>query len=95
MRLGVVIREVKSRSAKRYFAATRVGRGGGTRVFWQRRRYDHNCRTAESVREKIRYCHNNPVQRGLVAEPSEWLWSSYNWYRGRRDVPLAIDGIDL
>ena len=95
MRLGLVIREIKSRSAKRYFAATPIGKPGGARVFWQRRCYDHNCRTPEAVREKIRYCHNNPVQRGLVAEPSEWVWSSYNWYRGRRDVPLVVDGIDL
>ncbi|MGH8014614.1 MAG: hypothetical protein ACREBV_00290 [Candidatus Zixiibacteriota bacterium] len=41
--------------------------------------------------EKINYCHNNPVRRGLAFEPSDWRWSSYNWYIGERDVPIEID----
>ena len=93
MKLGLVIREIKSRSAKRYFAATEIAPSGATRVFWQKRCYDHNCRTIETVREKVRYCHNNPVKRGLVTHPSEWKWSSYNWYQGKRDVPLEIDSM--
>ena len=48
-------------------------------VFWQRRCYDHNCRDAESVWEKVNYCHNNPVKRGLVSEPQNWIWSSYRY----------------
>jgi len=70
MELGLVIREIKSRSARRYFATAQIG-ASGRRVFWQRRCYDHNCRTPETVREKIEYCHNNPVKRGLVSHPSE------------------------
>ena len=93
MKLGLVIREIKSRSAKRYFAGSEVAPPGTIRVFWQGRCYDHNCRTPETVREKIHYCHNNPVKRGLVSEPSEWRWSSYNWYQGRQDVPLAMDSM--
>jgi putative transposase len=95
MKLGLVVREIKSRSARRYFATTQIGPSGGTRVFWQRRCYDHNCRTPDTVREKIQYCHNNPVSRGLVSEPSDWEWSSYNWYQGRRDVPLILDATVL
>ena len=91
MRLGLVIREIKSRSAKRYFAVTDVAPQGQKHVSGQRRCYDHNCRSIESVREKVRYCHNNPVARGLVNAPGDWEWSSYNWYRGRRDVPLTVD----
>ena len=36
------------------------------RVIWQRRCYDHNCRSESSVWEKAEYCHQNPVKRGLV-----------------------------
>lgn len=61
------------------------------RAFWQPRCYDHNCRTPETVLEKIRYCHLNSLKRGLVKEPGKWRWSSYNWYEGRRDVPIAMD----
>jgi len=30
--------------------------------------------------EKLRYIHRNPVKRGLVAEPDQWVWSSYRSY---------------
>jgi putative transposase len=30
--------------------------------------------------EKLRYMHRNPVQRGLVAEPEQWRWSSFRSY---------------
>jgi putative transposase len=60
-------------------------------AFWQKRCYDHNCRTVETSLEKIKYCHKNPVHRGLVEDPADWAWSSYNWYMGKRDVPLEMD----
>ena len=63
-------------------------------ALWQRRCYDHNCRTVESVREKINYCHNNPVRRGLVTDPASWRWSSYRWYCGMADVVLEVDSAD-
>ena len=72
-----------------------VDRGGEIRLaFWQAQCYDHNCRTFETVKEKIMYCHKNPVARGLVTDPGDWIWSSYNWYEGQVDVPLAMDEID-
>ncbi|MEW5875010.1 MAG: transposase [Candidatus Zixiibacteriota bacterium] len=95
MKLGLVIREIKSRSAKRYFAESRVAPSGMTRVFWQLRCYDHNCRTVETVREKVHYCHKNPVRRGLVNDPGDWEWSSYNWYKGKKDVPIRMDEVSF
>ncbi|MBU0984105.1 MAG: transposase [candidate division Zixibacteria bacterium] len=70
-------------------------RDDGRRALWQRRCYDHNCRTQDVVREKINYCHLNPVKRELVRHPSDWPWSSYNWYRGEGQIVLAIDGLEL
>jgi putative transposase len=97
MKLGLVVREIRSKAAREHFART-MGpiQGGATkakRVFWNRRCYDHNCRTPETTLEKIKYCHMNPVKSGLVREPEEWAWSSYNWYEGVRDVPIRIDTI--
>ena len=60
-------------------------------VFWQRRCYDHNCRSTESVWKKVNYCHNNPVKRGLVSEPDNWIWSSYRYYAGYKQVVLEMD----
>ncbi len=56
--------------------------------FWQARYYDFNVYSAtkhtEKLRyihpEKLRYIHRNPVARGLVARPEEWLWSSFRHY---------------
>jgi len=94
-RIGYVIGEVKSRAAKRFFAASDLTRAATNRVFWEKRCYDHNCRTVDAVREKINYCHKNPVTRGLVSDPSEWMWSSFNWHEGQRDVPLRMDEVLL
>jgi putative transposase len=45
--------------------------------FWQRGGgYDRNIYTAEELWEKIRYIHQNPVRRGLVARAVDWRWSS-------------------
>jgi putative transposase len=100
LRLGPVIGELKSKSASRIIAEglitlpanCRVVKDGRERwIFWQPRCYDHNCRTTQTVVEKINYCHDNPVVRQLVGEPGQWQWSSFNWYAGRSDVPLEMD----
>lgn len=107
MRVGPEVGQLKSRSARRMLAILEKSAGDKTdrlwtnrnsklrRVFWQRRCYDHNCRSPEKTREKIEYCHKNPVTRGLVQEPGDWPWSSYRWYAGLDGVELEIDGCDL
>ncbi len=94
MKLGLVVRELKSVSARRFFQERPFRTPGQKRVFWMRRCYDHNCRTADSTVEKIRYCPNNPVVRGLVSDPGEWIWSSYKYYHGSGDVTLVVDKIE-
>jgi len=97
LKLGRLIGQMKGRSARviTSLSSNLVRRADGRPAVWQRRCYDHNCRKAETVREKIVYCHNNPVRRGLVSSPDEWRWSSYRWYQGKQEVPLDIDGIAL
>jgi putative transposase len=93
MKMGAVIGEIKSLMARAYFILT-TNLDDRRRVFWEKRCYDHNCRTTAAVIEKINYCHNNPVKRGLVSECGEYRWSSYNWYHGIRNVPLEIDDVE-
>jgi putative transposase len=95
VKLGRIIGELKSKSAREIFSIYPPADSEFTRSFWHKRCYDHNCRTTETVKEKINYCHLNPVRRELVAEPGEWSWSSYNWYMGDRDVPLEMDEFGL
>jgi putative transposase len=46
--------------------------------FWQARyhdfnAYDFNVWSEHKFVEKLRYIHRNPVTRGLVARPEDWL----------------------
>ena len=54
--------------------------GQSTEHFWQARYYDYNVWSDEKRVEKLRYIHRNPVKRGLVLEPQQWLWSSFRAY---------------
>lgn len=68
-----------------------------THSFWQAGGgYDFNIWSMEKAVEKARYCHRNPVTRGLVDDPGDWLWSSYQWLEMgvTRDAPLELDPWD-
>jgi putative transposase len=53
---------------------------GWRKPFWQRRFYDFNVWTKKKRIEKLKYMHRNPVARGLVEKPEDWLWSSFRHY---------------
>lgn len=91
LKMGLVIREIKSKMAREYFEINKENIPDGKHVFWQKRCYDYNCRIPDSVIEKINYCHNNPVKRGLVKSPGDWRWSSYNFYQGDENIPIILD----
>src|SRR5437588_12759888 len=48
--------------------------------FWQARYYDFNVWSEKKFVEKLRYIHRNPVRRGLVARPEDWVRSSFRHY---------------
>ena len=57
---------------------------------WQASFYDFVVFTEKKRVEKLRYMHRNPVKRGLVLEPQQWLWSSYRDYaEGERGMVLV------
>jgi putative transposase len=49
---------------------------------WQRRFYDFIIFTDKKRVEKLRCMHRNPVQRGLVLKPEDWLWSFRHYAYG-------------
>jgi putative transposase len=57
-----------------------VAKRATQRPFWQARYYDFNVFTAAKRFEKLHYMHSNPVKRGLVVNPEDWLWSSCRYY---------------
>jgi len=61
--------------------------------FWQRRFYDFNVWSHKKKMEKLEYMHMNPVKRGLVSSPRDWVWSSYPWYEGSDEGLVRIDPV--
>ncbi|MDD4780848.1 MAG: transposase [Tissierellia bacterium] len=41
----------------------------------------------------VRYIHNNPVKAGIVNEPGDYYWSSYNYYKNNNNTILCIEKI--
>lgn len=70
-------------------------RGSRTeRLFWQSGGgYDRNMIETRTLGQAIDYVHANPVRRGLVVKPQDWLWSSAGWYLERRAGPCRVDAI--
>lgn len=63
--------------------------------FWQPGGgFDRNIWRERSLAAMIEYIHLNPVRRELVKSPTDWRWSSAQFWDGCGDVPLAMDGID-
>lgn len=71
---------------------SRLVDGRGHARFWQRGGgYDRNIYTDEVLLKTIEYMHANPVRRGLVPTPIDWVWSSARWYAGMTDGPVTMD----
>jgi len=66
--------------------------GRRTHRFWQRGAgYDRNLFSVREIWEKIKYIHENPMTRGLVAKPTDYYWSSAQNFAGMRHGPLPFD----
>jgi len=59
--------------------------------FWQARYYDFNVWSERKFVEKLRYIHRNPVERGLVERPEDWIWSSFRHYITGEAGPVGIE----
>jgi putative transposase len=63
--------------------------------FWQLGGgYDRNVVGSELL-EKIRYCHSNPVTRGLATSSIDWRWSSARAFEGLDYVGPSIAFDDI
>jgi putative transposase len=53
-------------------------------IVWQNGFFDHRVRSDKSFAEKSYYIHMNPVHKGLVAQPKDWL----HVFHSPRQAPL-------
>jgi putative transposase len=63
--------------------------------FWQPRFYDFNVYSREKKNEKLHYMHANPVIRGLVKNPRDWLWSSFSFCANGEQGPISVDAVNF
>lgn len=70
---------------------------GRTDPVWQKRYYDEVMKSEKDIINKINYIHKNPVSKKLVADVSDYEFSSYNQYFGeiREKIQIPIDKILL
>jgi REP-associated tyrosine transposase len=72
--------------------SNRVGPSGERlERFWEERFYDFNVWSQQKITEKLQYMHLNPVKRGLVLHPEEWVWSSFSFYSDEGPGLIRID----
>jgi hypothetical protein len=62
---------------------------------WQPRFYDFNVWTERKRVEKLRSMHGNPVKRGLVEEPAQWVWSSFRYYDHGQVGRVRVNDCDI
>jgi len=97
--LSTVMQALKLGFARRVLAAQRrdgtPDRPSGASRIWQARFYDFNVWSERKRTEKLRYMHRNPVKRGLVEEPDEWPWSSFQSYAYGELGPVRINDVSV
>ena len=101
--VSAILKSIKQSVARRAIAWLRskdpsglaqvaTGQKWGAYRFWQDGGgYDRNIRSVETLRHVVDYMHHNPVERGLVGRPDDYLWSSYRaWMLGEGGL-IPID----
>ena len=87
---SIILQSLKQRVPRALQRESQAGVIGQSIEFWMPRFYDFNVWSQEKISEKLEYMHNNPVKRGLVSHPKDWVWSSYSFYdlRGTHLIPI-------
>jgi len=92
---GIVSSPAALRRRRRRNDAQAVLWEAGPMAVWQPRFYDFNVWTERKRVEKLRYMHCNPVKRGLVQEPEQWLWSSFRYYNRGQPGRVQVNDCDI
>lgn len=91
---STVVQVLKQRVSRELRGVRLEATGRELPRFWQPRFYDFNVWSREKRIEKLRYMHRNPVHRGLVERPEDWVWSSYCFYARSGVVLLSLDAVE-
>ena len=60
---------------------------------WQRENYPEIIESEKFFLQKLNYIHNNPVKKGYVIKPEDWLYSSARNYLLNDNSVIVVDEI--
>ena len=72
------------------YEAQRVKRGTNYKI-WQDGYHGKQIESAEFMKQKLDYIHNNPVESGIVLSGEEYLYSSAKNYAGHPDLLIDVE----
>ncbi len=86
----------KLMDALKVAATLGINRSRGAKgPLWQPRYFDRIVRDVKEYHKTMEYMHLNPVRRGLVNRPEDWLWSSIHSYGGPGPIRLPVDRVSM
>jgi putative transposase len=89
--VSTVLQMLKQRTSRKLRKLETASMARRLEPLWQSRFYDFNVYSRSKVEEKLRYMHANPVTRGLVGNPKDWIWSSWSFYEKGEIGLVEID----
>lgn len=93
-KISSLLLEVGNRKLAQYFStAAQLAAKGNEYKIWQSGSHAEAILSEEFFRQKLDYIHQNPVRKGFVARPEDWLHSSARNYYLDDDSVMTIDGI--
>ena len=65
----------------------------GKRELWQDGKHSIPIYSSKWIKQKINYLHRNPVTKGLVENPADYIWSSFGAYEptSGHEPPVFVD----
>lgn len=93
-KISSLLREGGNRSLVKYFstAAEFVAKGNEYKI-WQSGSHAEAITGDKFFRQKLDYIHQNPVRKGFVAQPEDWLYSSARNYCLGDDSVMVMDDV--
>lgn len=70
-------------------------KNGNTFQIWQRENYPEIVESEKFFLQKMNYIHNNPIKKGYILKPEDWIYSSARNYLLDNDSLIKVDRIVL
>jgi len=94
-KISALLQETHSRALSSYFAtAARIAKKGNQSKIWQSGSHPETIESGRFFDQKLNYIHENPVRKGFVRNPEDWLYSSARNYFLNDHSIIKIDMLD-